>query len=100
MPFASKKVSNAFRAINKYLQCAEKVLHYITAIKSECKLKNHSGFDSKLLNLLENKYRLGFRPVYQIWSETNPGVTSTGTVYFLTGRQAQIFFPTCAEVAA
>jgi len=100
MPCAYSKVSNAFRAINKYLHCAKSLTHFLSALKSECKLKNQTGFNSKLLNLLENKYRLGFRPVYQIWSETNPGVTSTGTVYFLTGRQAQIFFPICAEVAA
>jgi len=100
MPCAYTKVSNAFRAINKYLQCAEQVIHFLSALKSECKLKNQTGFDSKLLNLHENKYRLSSCPVFQIWSETNPGVTSTGTGNFLTGRQAQIFFPICAEVAA
>ena len=100
MPCAYTKVSNAFRAINKYLQCAEQVIHFLSALKSECKLKNHSGFDSKLLNLLENEYRFRFWRMSRIWSETNPGVTSTGTVYFLTGRQAQRNSLICAEVAA
>ena len=85
---------------NRYLQCAVEVVYLLSTLRPECKLKSKSGFDSKLLNLLENKSRLRLCRMSLTWSVTNEGVTFARVWHFLNGYQAQRFFPTYGEVSA